>query len=100
MQKRLNEPILLFKTARGGKSINTDFRPPSAGSYEFDKSVRKRHKDQGKNIEAIKSEKQAATGVYYRQTIEAPMVRPKNLTAAHPPFSLPGSGLRNRVSAD
>ena len=34
-QKRVDEPILVIKTAWGGKSLNTDFRPPSAGPYEF-----------------------------------------------------------------
>ena len=31
MQKHVKEPILLIKTAWGGKSLHTDFRPPSAG---------------------------------------------------------------------
>lgn len=30
MEERLGEPILLIKTAWGGKSLHTDFRPPSA----------------------------------------------------------------------
>jgi alpha-galactosidase len=34
MQKHVNEPILLIKTAWGGKSLHTDFRPPSAGGDE------------------------------------------------------------------
>ena len=34
MDKALNEPILLIKTAWGGKSLAVDFRPPSAGLYE------------------------------------------------------------------
>ena len=29
MEKQLGEPILIIKTAWGGKSLNTDFRPPS-----------------------------------------------------------------------
>lgn len=70
MQKKLKEPILIIKTAWGGKSINTDFRPPSAGPYEFDESVLKRLEERGKDIEAVKSDKQKATGVYYRQTID------------------------------
>ena len=32
MDKTLQEPVLIIKTAWGGKSLNTDFRPPSAGS--------------------------------------------------------------------
>ena len=31
MQQQVKEPILLIKTAWGGKSLHTDFRPPSAG---------------------------------------------------------------------
>ena len=34
-QKALKQPILIIKTAWGGKSIHTDFRPPSAGPYVF-----------------------------------------------------------------
>lgn len=34
MDKALNEPILIIKTAWGGKSLAVDFRPPSAGPYE------------------------------------------------------------------
>ena len=34
MDKALDEPILIIKTAWGGKSLFHDFRPPSAGPYE------------------------------------------------------------------
>jgi alpha-galactosidase len=27
--------VLIIKTAWGGKSLHTDFRPPSAGAYEL-----------------------------------------------------------------
>ena len=70
MQKRLNEPILIIKTAWGGKSINTDFRPPSAGAYEFEKSVLDRLEAQGKDIEKVKVDKRIATGVFYRQSVD------------------------------
>ncbi len=33
-----DEPILIIKTAWGGKSLHTDFRPPSAGPYAFDEA--------------------------------------------------------------
>jgi alpha-galactosidase len=32
MDKQLKEPVLIIKTAWGGKSLHTDFRPPSASS--------------------------------------------------------------------
>ena len=31
MEKLLGEPILIIKTSWGGRSLHTDFRPPSAG---------------------------------------------------------------------
>ena len=34
MDKALDEPVLIIKTAWGGKSLAVDFRPPSAGPYE------------------------------------------------------------------
>ena len=33
MEKLLGEPILIIKTSWGGRSLHTDFRPPSAGPY-------------------------------------------------------------------
>ena len=70
MQKMLNEPILIIKAAWGGKSLHTDFRPPSAGPYEFTQFQLDGFKKQGKDLETIKAEKAAETGRYYRMTIE------------------------------
>lgn len=33
LDEKLAEPVLIIKTAWGGKSLHTDFRPPSAGPY-------------------------------------------------------------------
>ena len=65
MQKFVKEPILIIKTAWGGKSLNTDFRPPSAGPYEFDEQQLQNLKKQGKDIEKVKAERAKATGRYY-----------------------------------
>lgn len=70
MQKHVNEPILIIKTAWGGKSLHTDFRPPSAGPYVFNDQELERLKDQGKDIVAIKADREKATGIYYRQMVE------------------------------
>ncbi|MDB4743913.1 hypothetical protein OAF98_05450, partial [Planctomicrobium sp.] len=35
MAKKIDGPILLIKTSWGGKSLNYNFRPPSAGPYEL-----------------------------------------------------------------
>jgi hypothetical protein len=33
MEDRLKEPVLIIKTSWGGRSLHTDFRPPSAGPF-------------------------------------------------------------------
>ncbi|MCA9262420.1 MAG: hypothetical protein KDA60_01170 [Planctomycetales bacterium] len=70
MQKHVEQPILIIKTAWGGKSLHTDFRPPSAGPYEFNQQQLDTFTKQGKDIEAIKAERAEATGRYYRLMIE------------------------------
>ena len=71
MQKKLKEPILIIKTAWGGKSLNTDFRPPSAGPYEFgDGVIELLAEKRGDDVDAIKTDKDEATGVFYRKTID------------------------------
>ena len=70
MQKLADEPILIIKTAWGGKSIHTDFRPPSAGPYPFNESELKRIKDQGKDLAQIKADRAKVTGHYYRLMLD------------------------------
>ncbi len=62
-------PILLIKTAWGGKSLHTDFRPPSAGPYVFDERQRAQFAKQNKDMAKIETEKVAATGHSYRSMI-------------------------------
>jgi alpha-galactosidase len=69
MQQALGEPILLIKTASGGKSLHTDFRPPSAGPFVFSESQLDQFRKQGKDLEQIESEKTAATGGAYRDMV-------------------------------
>ena len=66
MQEALDEPILLIKTAWGGKSLNTDFRSPSAGPYEFNENQLQDFEKRGKDVVAEKAAKQEAVGRYYR----------------------------------
>jgi hypothetical protein len=70
MEKLTDAPILLIKTAWGGKSLNTDFRSPSAGPYVFNDTQLAQFQKQGKDIGAIKAAKEKETGVYYRLMIE------------------------------
>ena len=70
MQKFTDAPILLIKTSWGGKSLNTDFRPPSAGPYVFSETQLAAFQKKGKDVAAMQAEKAAATGVNYRLMVE------------------------------
>jgi len=75
MYAALKEPILIIKTAWGGKDLHTDFRPPSAGPYELSSFQKENYPKQTghgipKDFDQWKSEKAKATGVYYRLMIE------------------------------
>ena len=70
IEKFVKGPILIIKTSWGGKSLNTDFRPPSAGPYVFNESQIATFQKQGKDFAAIRAEKEKATGVNYRLMVE------------------------------
>ena len=70
MGKFTDAPILLIKTSWGGKSLNTDFRSPSAGPYVFSEAQLTAFQKRGKDVAAMKAEKAAATGVSYRLMVE------------------------------
>ncbi len=70
LQEMLGEPILLIKTAWGGKSLHTDFRPPSAGPFVFPESQLEQFRKQEKDVAQIQAEKAAATGHYYRLMLD------------------------------
>ncbi len=62
-------PVLLIKTAWGGKSLHTDFRPPSAGPFRFGDDWVARQRQQGADLAALRAAKAEATGVYYAKMI-------------------------------
>lgn len=70
MQQFTDAPILIIKTAWGGKSLHTDFRPPGAGPYVFNETLLANLQKQGKDISEIQAAKAKQTGVYYRLMIE------------------------------
>lgn len=65
MEKQLGEPVLLIKTAWGGRSLHTDFRPPSAGAYEPTAEEAKKWAEKPER----KTKTEEATGVYYREMV-------------------------------
>lgn len=70
MEEMLDEPILIIKTAWGGKSLNTDFRPPGAKPYEFNESQLSQFQKQNKDVTQIQAEKAEASGLYFRLMID------------------------------
>lgn len=66
MQKHRNEPILIIKTAWGGKSLHTDFRPPTSGPYELNEGQLESLKKKKKDIDQAKADRVMASGHYYR----------------------------------
>ena len=70
MQQYVGEPILLIKTSWGGKSLNTDFRSPSAGPYQFNEQQIENFKKRNKDVAAERQARAERTGVYYRLMLE------------------------------
>ncbi|NNJ24387.1 sialate O-acetylesterase [Alienimonas chondri] len=70
MHEALDKPILIIKTAWGGKSLHTDFRPPSAGPYEFNEAQLENFAKRDVDVDQAKAEKAEATGRYYRLMTE------------------------------
>jgi alpha-galactosidase len=78
LQKHLDEPVLIIKTAWGGRSLHTDFRSPSGGPFVLAKETQKLWDENPKGAHGVPkvedrpkclAEKAAATGVYYREMI-------------------------------
>jgi hypothetical protein len=75
MDAALKEPVLIIKTAWGGRSLNTEFRPPSAGPYELNDYQRKLYYGPPghgvpKDMNQWLAEKKRETGRFYRFMVE------------------------------
>jgi alpha-galactosidase len=75
MDAVFTEPVLLIKTAWGGKSLHTDFRPPSAGPYVLNEFQRKLYYGPAghgvpKDMEQWLAEKKRDTGRCYWLMLE------------------------------
>ena len=77
LAKKLDAPVLLIKTSWGGKSLNYNFRPPSAGPYELSKK-----EQEGDKVEEIKKN----VGLNYRMMNEAVHAVLKDLGKHHPEY--------------
>ena len=71
MEKQLNEPILIIKTAWGGRNLVGDFRPPSAGKRVFNDTIVKGWKGMGVDpVREAARHNSELNGVFYRHMIE------------------------------
>jgi alpha-galactosidase len=75
MDAALAEPVLIIKTAWGGKSLHTDFRPPSAGSYELNEFQKKLYHGPAAHgvpadLDQWLADKKRDTGRCYRLMVE------------------------------
>ena len=71
MEKQLKEPILIIKTAWGGRSLVSDFRPPSAGKRVFNDTIVKGWKGMGVDpVREAARHNSELNGVFYRHMIE------------------------------
>jgi alpha-galactosidase len=77
MAQKLDAPILIIKTSWGGKSINYNFRPPSAGPYELNEKEKA-----GDKAEEIKKN----ASLNWRMMNEAVHAVLKDLKKYHPAY--------------
>ena len=70
MQEAQPGPILIIKTAWGGKSLHTDFRPQSAGPYELNEQELAAIEKKGLDLAAEAADRRDRSGVFYRQMVE------------------------------
>jgi len=97
MDAALDEPVLIIKAAWGGKSLHTDFRPPSAGPFELPARTRELWDQNPKGAHAIPKLEdrdawwqgvRARTGVYYRlmtDHVKRVLADPKLVCPAYDP---------------
>ena len=80
--RKVDGPILLIKTSWGGKSLNYDFRPPSAGTFTLDE--KQKASDKAAQI-------RENAGLFYRMMNESIEGVLDNLKDNHPDYD-PGAG--------
>lgn len=93
MDAALDDPVLIIKAAWGGKSLHTDFRPPSAGPYTLSWWQQENYpKQEGhgipKDFEKWKADKVKQTGVYYRlmmEHVKSVLADPKRVCPVYDP---------------
>ena len=91
MQKQVGEPILIIKTSWGGKSLNTDFRSPSAGPYQFNQGQIENFKKRGQDLAEERRKRAERTVVYYRLMLEHTHKVLDNIKRVYPAYNAKAS---------
>lgn len=91
MDEKLDQPVVIIKTAWGGRSLHTEFRPPSAGPYELNEYQKKLYygpKQHGVPADMDKwlAEKKKETGRFYMMMIEHVQKTLKDLKHVYPDY--------------
>ena len=91
MQKHVGEPILIIKTSWGGKSLNTDFRSPGAGPYQFNEGQIENFKKRNQDLAEERRKRAERTGVYYRLMLEHTHKVLDNIKRVYPAYNAKAS---------
>ena len=84
MQKGLDQPILIIKTAWGGQSLHTDFRSPSSGPYILTKDdIKNQRFDTKEQKETLISK----TGARYHQMVDHVRLVLKDIRRVYPNYN-------------
>jgi hypothetical protein len=70
MEARLNERVLIIKTAWGGRSLHTDFRPPSAREEKVNDFTLEQWKKRGLDADKETEKIRKNGGVFYRHMLD------------------------------
>ena len=70
LERLLGQPMLFIKTSWGGKSLHTDFRPPSAGPEKFNDYILSQWKERKLDADQESAKILKNGGVYYRLMVE------------------------------
>lgn len=69
MERLQKNPVLIIKTSWGGRSLITDFRPPSAGTRVFNDTIISRWKERGLDPDQEAAKIRPTCGVFYQHMI-------------------------------
>jgi hypothetical protein len=70
MQEQVKEPILIIKTAWGGKTLCRDFRPPGAGVHPIHLKALEELKKENKDTAELEAQYAERYGQFYRMMME------------------------------